>query len=83
LDGGVESIGEGIENDAHDRDAEDSKAEGDADIGEPVNEVRGAVNGVDDEGGVVGKRGGTSSFFAQEAIGNVLGEVFEIDVNMF
>lgn len=49
LDGGVEGGGEGVVDDADGGDEVDGEAERDGDVGVAVDEVGGAVDGVDDE----------------------------------
>ena len=70
LDGPVEDVEEGVVDDADDGDARYGEAEGDAGVGEGVDEVCRAVDGVDYEGGCVGDFGSRlPGFFAHEGDG--------------
>lgn len=51
FDGGVEVLGERVVDDADDGFVGDDEGHGDGDVGVGVDEVGGAVDGVDDEGG--------------------------------
>lgn len=74
---GIELIEEGVEDDADGWDFVDGKTKGDADGREGVDEVRGAVDGVDDEGGCGGElHAGFVGFFADELEGGVSGHEF-------
>lgn len=71
VNGGVEVVGEGVVDDADEGDEVVDEGEGDADVGVGVDEVCGAVDGVDDEGGGGGELGfaGDVGFFAEESVG--------------
>lgn len=76
VDGVVEVAEEGVVDDADAGEAVVGEGEGDADVGVAVDEVRGAVDGVADEGGGRGEgRAGGVGFFAEESggVGGVSG----------
>lgn len=70
VDGGVEMVGEGVVDDADEGDEVVDEGEGDADVGVGVDEVCGAVDRVDHEGGGGGELGfaGDVAFFAEESV---------------
>ncbi len=68
-DGVVEVLGEGVVDDADEGAAVVGEGEGDGDVRVGVDEVGGAVDGVDDEGWGGGEVAGCGGFFAEEAGG--------------
>lgn len=67
LDSSEEVTAEGVVDDTNNRLAADSQSERDGGIGETVDEVQGAVDGVGDDGGGVGKLGSLfEALFAEE-----------------
>lgn len=74
-DGGEEFVEEGVVDDADGGVAGEEEGEGDGDGGEVVDEVGGAVDGVDEEGGAGGDAArGVVAFLADEVVGGVFGD---------
>lgn len=74
FDGGPELVAEGIVDDAHRGNFVHDEGDGDGDFWKAVDEVGCAVDGVDDEGWVVGDGlAGVVRLFANEGEGRVVG----------
>ena len=72
-DGVVELLREGVINDPHHRPKIHGEGEGDADVRVGMHEIRGAVDGVEDECWGGGEGAGVGCFFAEEGVGRIFG----------